>query len=141
STFYECVTGDNGEDNIYIRALPGSDACSPITLHASSCAPKCIPPSPPPSCPANLNGPYEFPHLILNLDWTKPSTAPGTSYNGMVSPTVSSVFNFDIPQADSGKTCSLIFLFPTQSQLTTSSYTLTGNGAIDFCMLSGVANS
>jgi hypothetical protein len=36
---------------------------------------------------------------------------------------LSTIFDFDIPAWWAGKTCSLIFLFPTQDQLPTSSYT------------------
>jgi len=51
---------------------------------------------------------------------------------------MSSIFNFDIPTSYTG-TCSLVFLFPEQSQLTTSSYTFSGSGEIDFKQLSTVA--
>jgi hypothetical protein len=56
-----------------------------------------------------------------------------------VGSTTSSIFNFDIPSSDAGKLCSLIFLFPTQANLVTSSFIFTGNGGIDFSLLSGVA--
>jgi len=137
TTFWECQTGDNGEANIYLT--PGGTNCGEITLTADACGSCPPPPPPPPGCPTNLNGNYEFPHLIIPIDSSNPNNAPGTSYFGEVSSTVSSIFNFDIPASDSGKTCSLIFLFPEQSQLTTSSYTFSGNGGIDFSLLSGVA--
>lgn len=86
-----------------------------------------------------LSGAYEYPHLIVPVSSKTPGTAAGTSYNGVVDSTTSSIFNFDIPTSDAGKTCSLIFLFPTQAQLTTSSFTFSGNGGIDFSMLKGVA--
>ncbi|KFY41384.1 hypothetical protein V495_04944 [Pseudogymnoascus sp. VKM F-4514 (FW-929)] len=139
--FWECQTGDHGEANIYTSE--GGTNCGKITLKADGCASGCPPPPPPPppvtTCPTNLNGPYEFPHLIIPVDSSKPDTAPGTSYFGTVSSTVSSIFNFDIPAADSGKKCSLIFLFPTQDQLETSSFTISGDGGLDFSRLSGVA--
>lgn len=50
------------------------------------------------------------------------------------------MFNFDIPESYAGKQCSIIFLFPEQSQLETSSYEFSGSGSIDFCELSGVAS-
>jgi hypothetical protein len=135
TTFWECQTGDNGESNIY--SSEGGTNCGTVTLKADSCFSGC--PQPPPGCPANLNGPYQFPHLIIPIDSSNPSSAPGTSYFGKVSSTISSIFNFDIPASDAGKTCSLIFLFPLQSQLTTSSFTFSGNGGIDFSKLNGVA--
>jgi len=142
--FHECQTGDNGEANIYLT--PGGVNCGEITLKADACFAGCpLPPPtlppPPKSCPANLNGPYEFPHLITPIDSSKPSSAIGTSYFGEVSSTISSIFNFDIPAGDAGKTCSLIFLFPLQSQLTTSSFTFSGNGGIDFSLLNDVATA
>jgi hypothetical protein len=138
TTFYECQTGDHGEANLYLN--PGGTVCGPVTLKADSCFSGCSQP-PPPSCPTNLNGNYEFPHLIIPVDSSKPDTAAGTSYNGIVTSTISSLFNFDIPASDAGKTCSLIFLFPTQSQMITSSFTFSGNGGIDFSMLSSVASA
>ncbi|PQE08413.1 GPI anchored cell wall protein [Rutstroemia sp. NJR-2017a BBW] len=90
------------------------------------------------SCPTNLNGEYQYPHLIVPVSSASPSTAYGTSYNGVVNSTVSSIFNFDIPSSYTG-TCSLVFLFPTQDQLETSSYTFSGNGDVDFAQLSTIA--
>ncbi|KAI9659095.1 MAG: hypothetical protein M1821_002055 [Bathelium mastoideum] len=94
-----------------------------------------------PSCPSNLNGAYEYPHLIVPIDSTQPSTALGTSYNGTVSSTVSSIFNFDIPASDAGKTCSLTFLLPQASQLDTSSYEISGSGGIQISLLTSPATA
>jgi hypothetical protein len=58
-----------------------------------------------------------------------------------VTSTVSSIFNFDIPPSDSGKTCSLVFLFPQQADLQTSSFTFSGDGKIDFAQLSTAATT
>lgn len=66
---------------------------------------------------------------------------PGTSYFGEVSSTISSIFDFDIPSSDAGKTCSLIFLFPKQVDLQTSSFTFSGSGNIDFSMLKSPADA
>ncbi|RHZ53819.1 hypothetical protein CDV55_104116 [Aspergillus turcosus] len=93
------------------------------------------------SCPTNLSGQFEFPHLIIPVDSSSPSKAPGTSFNGTVSSTVSSIFNFDIPSSDAGKTCSLVFLFPKKEDLQTSSYSFSGDGKIDFAMLESAATS
>ncbi|QUC22911.1 uncharacterized protein UV8b_07152 [Ustilaginoidea virens] len=156
TTFYQCATGDGNQWNIYLYADQGMD-CGQVSLAAGGCRAQCEPspaPSPAPApapapappapspreCPASLDGPYEFPHLIVPVDKSRPDDAPGTSYFGTVSPTVSSLFNFDIPAADQGKTCTLVFLFPTQSQLTTSSYTFSGDGSVDFSMLDGPAS-
>jgi hypothetical protein len=147
SKFFACQTGENGELNLYTTDGPDKSGCTDITLAADSCNSGC--PAPPPSppapqpktCPAALSGTYEYPHLIIPVDSASPNTAAGTSYNGQVSTSVSSIFNFDIPFADQGKTCSLVFLFPEQKDLQTSSYTISGSGSVDFSALSGVASS
>jgi hypothetical protein len=53
-----------------------------------------------------------------------------------VTPDISSIFNFDIPESYEGQECSLVFLFPEQSQLQTSSFSLSGSGAVDCARLS-----
>ncbi|KAF7941109.1 hypothetical protein BELL_0118g00110 [Botrytis elliptica] len=88
------------------------------------------------SCPTNLDGTYSSPNLIIPVSSASPDKAYGTSYDGVVNSTVSSLFNFDIPASYASKTCSLVFLFPTQDMLETSSYTFSGSGAIDFKQLS-----
>ncbi|KAL8953111.1 MAG: hypothetical protein Q9222_000994 [Ikaeria aurantiellina] len=93
------------------------------------------------SCPAALSSGFEYPHLIVPVDKDQPDTALNTGYNGHFSPTVSSIFNFDIPPSDEGKTCSLVFLFPTRDQLQTSNYTLSGSGGIDIVRLNDPASS
>ena len=88
------------------------------------------------SCPTDLTGNYEYPHLIVPVNSSSPDTAYGTQYFGTVSSTVSTAFNFDIPSSDTGKTCSLVFLFPKKADLETSNYTFSGDGKIDFAKLS-----
>ncbi|KAM3069546.1 hypothetical protein ACMFMF_008763 [Clarireedia jacksonii] len=89
------------------------------------------------SCPTNLNGEYQYPHLILPISFASPSTSLGTSYNDVINSTVFSIFNFEILSTYTG-TCSPVFLFPTQDQLETSSYTFSGNGDVDFAQLSTI---
>jgi len=91
------------------------------------------------SCPTDLSGSYQFPHLIVPVNSSSPNTAYGTQYFGTITPDVSSIFNFDIPSNYAGLQCSLIFLFPEQSQLQTSSYTFSGSGEISVELLSQVA--
>ena len=91
------------------------------------------------SCPASLSGTYEYPHLIVPVNKDEPEAAGGTSYNGTISSSISSIFNFDIPSSDSGKTCTLVFLLPTQSELTTSAFSLSGSGGFDVAELSSPA--
>ncbi|RMJ26505.1 hypothetical protein PHISP_02603 [Aspergillus sp. HF37] len=93
------------------------------------------------NCPidSDLSGDYEFPHLIIPVDSSAPNKVPGTALNGTVTDTVSTIFNFDIPKSDAGKTCNLVFLFPEQHELETSAFSFSGNGKIDFAKLSGDA--
>ncbi|KAJ5180837.1 hypothetical protein N7492_004047 [Penicillium capsulatum] len=140
--FFSCETGQNNGKNIYTSTNSDQTGCKSIELHADSCA--APPPSPPPSknCPTTLSeGNHEFPHLIVPVDSDHPDTAYGTQFNGTVTSTKASIFNFDIPQSDSGKKCSLVFLFPKKEDLETSSYSFSGDGKIDFAMLSKVASS
>ena len=91
------------------------------------------------ACPTSLSGPYEYPHLIVPVDKENPTKPGGDSFNGTISPTISSIFNFDIPASYAGKTCSLIFLLPTQGKLETSAYSLSGSGGIDAARLTSPA--
>lgn len=144
-----CQTGDNGELNIYTNGGLGQTGCVDIKLTSDGCQSGCPPPPPPApapapapkQCPAALSGTYEYPHLIVPVNFASPNKAYGTSYNGEVTSTISSIFNFDIPSADQGKTCSLVFLFPEQKDLQTSSFTISGDGKVDFSSLSGDANA
>lgn len=91
------------------------------------------------SCPANLGGEYQYPHLIVPVSSSQPDKAEGTSYNGTITPDVSSIFNFDLPQSYAGKTCSLVFLFPEKKDLETSSYAFNNKGGISVNELSSPA--
>ncbi|KAF1849688.1 uncharacterized protein K460DRAFT_421902 [Cucurbitaria berberidis CBS 394.84] len=155
--FYACAVNDNGEYNVYTKTVSGQDKCVEISLSpAGSCGSGSTPPqpskpaqpehqpAPQPSksaggCPTDLNGKYEYPHLIVPVDSKQPSKSYGTSYFGTVNSTTCSIFNFDIPASYSGKTCSLVFLFPEQKDLETSSFTVSGSGKVNFTKLTGPA--
>ncbi|EEA21889.1 hypothetical protein TMatcc_008687 [Talaromyces marneffei ATCC 18224] len=93
-------------------------------------------------CGTNLvNGSFEFPHLIIPIDSSSPNKAAGTSFNGTITSTVSSIFNFDFLPSSANKQCSLVFLFPTQDKLETSSFSFSGDGAIRFLELQAPASS
>ncbi|KAJ5887803.1 hypothetical protein N7495_007844 [Penicillium taxi] len=145
SKFIACETGQNGGLNIYTTYDSSAlSNCKDITLTADSCHAPAPPPVPPASkdCGTTLkSGSYEFPHLIVPVDSNSPDKAYGTQYNGKVTSSISSIFNFDIPQSDSGKTCSLVFLFPNKADLETSDYTFSGDGKIDVAKLSSAASS
>ena len=138
SQFYACQTGSNGE-NIYTSITRSQTSCVSITLHASGCYTPCTPLLVA-SC-GSLGQNYEFPHLIIPVSSTNADTAYGTSYAGEVTDEISSVFNYDIPAMDAGKTCTLTFFFPTQAQLQTSSFSFSGDGKVDFTTLRKPATS
>ncbi|KAJ9300745.1 hypothetical protein DTO271G3_1909 [Paecilomyces variotii] len=124
-----------------------SASASPAPAPESSVSPSASSPAPQPSsssssggCGTTLQkGSYEYPHLIIPIDSSAPSKASGTSYNGTVTSTISSLFNFDIPSSDSGKQCSLVFLFPEKKDLETSSFSFSGNGEVRFSSLDSPA--
>ncbi|KAI4112849.1 MAG: hypothetical protein LQ338_008263, partial [Usnochroma carphineum] len=93
------------------------------------------------SCPTVLTGDFQYPHLIVPVDKSQPNTAANTGYNGHFSPTISSIFNFDVPPSYEGRTCTLFFLFPNRESLQTSNYTLSGSGGIDVARLTSPATS
>ena len=78
--------------------------------------------------------------MIIPIDKTAPSNAPGTSFNGTITTTISSIFNFDLPSKLGGKQCSLNFYFPHQEELITSAFTFDGRGLFDFAQLAAPAS-
>jgi hypothetical protein len=148
-TFIVCETGQNGGENIHTAEPIDLGKCSNVELKADSCSGSnsgsssgSSTSSSSNSCPTTLTaGSFEFPHLIVPIDSSSPDTAGSTKFNGVVSSTVSTIFNFDIPQSDSGKQCSLVFLFPKQADLQTSSFTFSGDGKIDVAELSKAATT
>jgi glucan endo-1,3-beta-D-glucosidase len=91
-------------------------------------------------CPADINGAYQYPHLIVPVDASNPNKAYGTQYNGTLNSKVSTIFNFDIPASYDGKTCSTVFLFPELNRLETSSYSFNDKGGFTIAILNGVAD-
>ncbi|KAI6894418.1 hypothetical protein KC318_g3235 [Hortaea werneckii] len=89
----------------------------------------------PKGCPGKLGKDFEFPHQIIHINSAEPDKAYGNFFNGTMTSTISSIFNFDIPADAAGKTCSLEFMFPTQDQLETSAYTISGDGKANFYTL------
>ncbi|KAI7701648.1 hypothetical protein KC353_g15220, partial [Hortaea werneckii] len=81
----------------------------------------------PKGCPGKLRKDFEFPHQIIHINSAEPDKAYGNFFSGTMTSTISSMFNFDIPADAAGKTCSLEFMFPTQDQLETSAYTISGD--------------
>jgi len=144
SKFISCKTGQNGGMNIYTVESSALSQCSTIELKADSCSASSSgsgTSSAGSSCGTTLStGNFEFPHLIVSIDSQSPNKAHSTSFNAEVTSSISSIFNFDIPRADSGKTCSLVFLFPEKANLETSDFAFSGDGKIEIAQLSGAAS-
>lgn len=85
-------------------------------------------------CPGYLTeGQFEFPHYITQISASQPDKAYGPQYNGVFTPNdISSIFSFDIPASRSNWNCTLEFLFPSQDELKTSSYSYSGAGTFVF---------
>ena len=92
------------------------------------------------ACQTELTGAYETPHLIVPVDKENPDTAYGTQYFASLSSDNSTIFNFDVPTSYAGKQCSVIFLFPEQKDLVTSSFTESGSGGLSFALLASAAD-
>ncbi|KAL9624901.1 MAG: hypothetical protein Q9160_000948 [Pyrenula sp. 1 TL-2023] len=89
------------------------------------------------ACQTALTNPFEYPHLIIPVDSANPDTAYGTQFNGHFSPTISSLFNFDIPSTYTNKTCTVVFLLPAANS--GASFTLSGEGGITVSSLQSPA--
>lgn len=85
--------------------------------------------------------PHQVPHMIVPVNKNSPSTSYGEQYSPSINQDNSTVFTFDYPTSYAGKTCSLVFLWPRQDQLETSSFTTSGTGDLIFYELHDTANS
>ncbi|CAN9322460.1 unnamed protein product [Alternaria alternata] len=134
--------------------MPQESECVPkvvtVTVTQSMAPPASMPapskpaPSAPAAsgaCPQDLNGNYQYPHLIVPVDSEHPDKAYGTSYNGTISAHICTIFNFDIPASYAGKTCSAMFMLPKKEDLETSDYTISGQGECTVSKLKGNANT
>ena len=143
-SFYGCLASSSIGYNIYASppttAQCASGSPQKIEVMASGCHSQCQQQQQS-KCPGELGNEWQYPHLIVPVSKSSPNKAAGTSYNGQVTSDISSIFNFDVPASYKGMTCTVVFDFPTQSELVTSSYTVSGSGAVDFALLSGTASA
>ena len=118
-------------------ALPTNDKTTLITVASQTAPPLASTPAAASGCPTILaQNNYQFPHLIIPVSKDTPDTAYGSStYSPEISPSTSDIFNFDIPPSYKGKTCSIVFMLPQKSEMTTSSFNLTGSGGLTFAKL------
>lgn len=121
-------------------SAPASSAPASSAAQSSAAASGTAPSSASGSaCQTALTGAYQTPHAIIPVNQNSPDQSYGTQYNAYIGGGNSTIFNFDIPSSYSGKQCSVIFLFPQQSQLETSSFTQSGSGGLTFEQLSSAA--
>ncbi|EME80371.1 glycoside hydrolase family 17 protein [Pseudocercospora fijiensis CIRAD86] len=134
------ISAPAGSQGAVQSAVQSAKPSTLVTIASSSAssAPSSAPESS--DCPTNLNGVFEYPHLLVPVDSANPSKAYGTQYNGTISSTTSSIFNFDIHPDHAGKTCSVVFLFPEQKDLTSSAFTFNGKGGLHCSKLVSPAN-
>ncbi|ROW06043.1 hypothetical protein VMCG_04483 [Cytospora schulzeri] len=104
----------------------------PIASHEWARSPS--PNQPRSNCPALLTtGEFEFPHYITQISASHPDTAYGPQYNSVFTPNdISTIFSFDIPASRADANCTLEFIFPTQEDLATTGYSLSGGGTFVF---------
>jgi glucan endo-1,3-beta-D-glucosidase len=67
----------------------------------------------PTNIPADLRGSFEAPHLVVPIDKANPTTIVGNGYTAQLSPTLSTVFVFDVGPEHQGKLCNLVFYMPS----------------------------
>lgn len=132
------IASVGGTSKVYPTTKPYANTTASSAASSTSSASGCVSTT---LTGSDTSGNYQYPHLIIPISSTSPTTAYGTQYFGTISSNVSTIFNFDIPSSYSGSTCNLIFLLPLQSELETSSYTYSGTGVIDFEQLSSAATS
>lgn len=60
----------------------------------------------------DLQGPFEAPNLIVPVDKSDPSKIIGNGYVAQLSPTLATVFVYDVRAEYQGKTCNLAFHMP-----------------------------
>jgi hypothetical protein len=103
-------------------------------------------------CPTDISaGTFQNPNLIVLTSPDSPDYAFGSSNTSHISPSNTTLFNFDIPAASLYiGTCALLFLFPYASSLAPSAvpFTFSGseeeegeNGGLDFALLTSTANN
>ena len=104
----------------------------------------------PSDCPTDLFGDdWEYPHLMVPVDRANPAVSYGPSFFGQISPNASTLFNFDIPETDAGRQCTLFFAFPPAADLDPSTYTFINpdddgsydNICVDFALLDAPATA
>jgi len=98
------------------REMTSTSSISGVYTHATSGKPALNTTS---SCPSDISsGTFLFPHLIVPTSIESPDQSSGDSYFAYISPSNSTLFNFDVPNIPPYTgTCALVFQFPVKSEL------------------------
>lgn len=100
--------------------------------------------SPEYGCPHDLDGEFEFPHLIVPVAKTHPNKALGNQFNGIIDHEHCTLYNFDISPEQAGKKCSLVWIFPQEQNPMGSLYNFNAEshspGIMEFWHLSNPAS-
>ena len=132
----------------FLTPPPSTPTGTESPLLPLSAPPPLLPP--PSDCPTDLFGDdWEYPHLMVPVDRANPTVPYGPSFFGQISPNASTLFNFDIPQSDAGRRCTLFFAFPPVADLDPSTYTFTDTDhdgpnddiTVDFALLDAPATA
>ncbi len=62
--------------------------------------------------PITIPEPFESPNLIVPIDKANPNHVIGNGFVAQLSPTISTVFVYEMSPADAGKTCTLVLYLP-----------------------------
>jgi len=89
--------------------------------------------------PPALTGPFEYPHLIVPIDQSKPTEPIGNQWIARLSPTVSSLVNFDVHEQYAGKACNLVFYLPPEPHQWWQHFALNSPGGINVSRLDQIA--
>jgi len=88
------------------RETPSAGPSPPSTSYLG------LPDLPIPRVPRGLPSPFEAPNLIVPFEKADPKKVIGDSYTAQLSPSVSTVFVFDVSSTYQGKTCTLALRIP-----------------------------
>lgn len=80
---------------------------------------------------------------MIPVDRANPDKPYGPTLYGQVSPNASTLFNFDIPSSDAGKSCKVFLSMPSQSVMQTTQggkYYFTGDGSVVFSRMGSLAS-
>ncbi|KAF2016601.1 glycoside hydrolase family 17 protein [Aaosphaeria arxii CBS 175.79] len=101
----------------------GTTPISSITSTSTSIGPQ-LP------VPTSLDEVFQIPQLLIPIDHSRPDTPLGSQFIGQLSPTYSTLVNFQFPASFAGKLCTFIFYMPPIANGWWSPYQLKSPGGL-----------